>query len=273
VLLHSRGAGILQRQLQHPGPGAEPADDGHRAREFGGQEPRLLADRAVAAGELLAGAGSQEGLRPAAGDRPLRVLDVRPRAPQAGSAHRISRTAADGAANQLERQGAVHLSGRQHDRSLRRRHVQVSADDHARRGHDDGAVRGAGGGSGADVAAVGVRRSGFGVLVLGFLVLVLGFMVLVLGSGSRFWGSWCWSMSRGSEFRRAVAYVVPYWRRLALVVALSGVSTALSLALPYLSRQLIDRALVGRDAGALYWTVGLFALASIASFALSAITG
>jgi ATP-binding cassette subfamily B protein len=80
-------------------------------------------------------------------------------------------------------------------------------------------------------------------------------------------------MSRGSEFRRAVAYVFPYWRRLALVVALSGVSTALSLALPYLSKQLIDRALVGRDAGALYRTVGLFALASIASFALSAITG
>jgi len=80
-------------------------------------------------------------------------------------------------------------------------------------------------------------------------------------------------MSRGSEFRRAVAYVFPYWRRLALVVALSGVSTALSLALPYLSRQLIDRGLVGRDAGALYWTVGLFALASIASFALSAVTG
>jgi ATP-binding cassette subfamily B protein len=80
-------------------------------------------------------------------------------------------------------------------------------------------------------------------------------------------------MPRGSEFRRAVAYVFPYWRRLALVVALSGVSTALSLALPYLSKQLIDRALVGRDSGALYWTVGLFALASIASFALSAITG
>jgi len=80
-------------------------------------------------------------------------------------------------------------------------------------------------------------------------------------------------MSHGSEFRRAIGYVVPYWRRLVLVVALSGVSTALSLALPYLSKQLIDRALVGRDAAALYRTVALFALASIASFALSAITG
>jgi ATP-binding cassette, subfamily B, bacterial len=80
-------------------------------------------------------------------------------------------------------------------------------------------------------------------------------------------------MKRGSEFRRAVAYVIPYWRRLALVVALSGVSTALSLALPYLSKSLVDGALVGRNAAALYRTVALFALASIASFALTAITG
>jgi len=75
------------------------------------------------------------------------------------------------------------------------------------------------------------------------------------------------------EFRRAVAYVVPYWRRLAVVVALSGVSTALSLALPYLSKTLIDTALGGKNLGALYRTVALFALASIAGFALTAITG
>src|SRR5438128_637144 len=75
------------------------------------------------------------------------------------------------------------------------------------------------------------------------------------------------------EFRRALGYVVPYWRRLALVVALSVVSTALSLALPYLSRILVDRALVGRDLVALYRTVGLFALTSIAGFALTAFTG
>src|SRR5258706_2475264 len=78
---------------------------------------------------------------------------------------------------------------------------------------------------------------------------------------------------RGSEFRRAVAYVVPYWRRLALVVVLSGVSTALSLALPYLSKTLIDTALVGRNPAALYRTVALFALASVAGFALTAVTG
>src|SRR5438045_3781956 len=75
------------------------------------------------------------------------------------------------------------------------------------------------------------------------------------------------------EFRRALGYVVPYWRRLALVGALSVVSTALSLAVPYLSKALIDRALVGRDLRALYVTVVLFALVSIAGFALTAFTG
>ena len=77
----------------------------------------------------------------------------------------------------------------------------------------------------------------------------------------------------GSELRRAIAYVIPYWRRLALVVALSGVSTALTLVVPYLSRSLIDGALVGRDLGALYRTVAVFAVVSAASFALTAITG
>jgi ATP-binding cassette, subfamily B, bacterial len=77
----------------------------------------------------------------------------------------------------------------------------------------------------------------------------------------------------GSGFRRATAYVLPYWRRLALVVALSFVSTALSLALPYLSKTLIDGALIGRSLTALYRTVTLFALASLAGFALTAVTG
>src|SRR5919201_1473971 len=75
------------------------------------------------------------------------------------------------------------------------------------------------------------------------------------------------------ELRRALAYVAPYWRRLALVAALSLVSTALSLAVPYLSKTLIDRALVGRDIGALYRTVALFAFATIGGSGLSAFTG
>jgi ATP-binding cassette subfamily B protein len=78
-------------------------------------------------------------------------------------------------------------------------------------------------------------------------------------------------MSR--EFRRALAYVVPYWRRLAAIALLSVVSTALSLVLPYLSKLLIDRALLGRNLEALYATVALFALSSVAGFAITAFTG
>jgi ATP-binding cassette subfamily B protein len=75
------------------------------------------------------------------------------------------------------------------------------------------------------------------------------------------------------EFRRALGYVLPYWRRLALVAALSLVSTALSLVLPYLSKILIDRALIGRDVTALYQTVAWFAVSAAAGFAITAITG
>ncbi len=75
------------------------------------------------------------------------------------------------------------------------------------------------------------------------------------------------------DFRRALAYLVPYWRRLALVVLLSALNTALSLTLPYLSKTLIDSALIGRSLPALYSTVTLFALASAGGFALTAIVG
>jgi ATP-binding cassette subfamily B protein len=73
--------------------------------------------------------------------------------------------------------------------------------------------------------------------------------------------------------RQAVGYVLPYWRGLTLVVALSLVSTAVSLALPYLTKILVDRALLGHDRKALYEIVGWFALTSVAGFALTAITG
>src|SRR5688572_7832677 len=78
-------------------------------------------------------------------------------------------------------------------------------------------------------------------------------------------------MSR--EFRRALGYLVPYWRQLTLVVLLSGLNTALTLTLPYLTKMLVDGALIGRDLRSLYWTVGLFAAASLAGFALTALTG
>src|SRR6185503_14786557 len=75
------------------------------------------------------------------------------------------------------------------------------------------------------------------------------------------------------DLRRAIGLIVPYWRRLALVMVLSLASTAVSLYLPLLSRDVFDGALLGRDAGRLLRIVGLFALISIASFALNVISG
>ena len=61
--------------------------------------------------------------------------------------------------------------------------------------------------------------------------------------------------------RQVFAYLVPYWRRLVLVLVISLVSTATTLVIPYLSKDLIDHALIGRDLDALrrivYWFVGL----------------
>jgi ATP-binding cassette subfamily B protein len=76
-----------------------------------------------------------------------------------------------------------------------------------------------------------------------------------------------------SDFRRLLGYVAPYWRRLVLVLVLSLVGTALSLLLPYLTRLLIDRALLGRDTGALVRIVLAFAALTVASFALNVVSG
>ena len=73
--------------------------------------------------------------------------------------------------------------------------------------------------------------------------------------------------------RRALGYVRPYAGRLALVVVLSLVSTALSLAQPFLSKVLVDRALIGRDFGALGWTVAGFLALTGASLVLNVFSG
>ena len=75
------------------------------------------------------------------------------------------------------------------------------------------------------------------------------------------------------DLRRAFAYLAPYWRRLALVMAISLVSTGLSLVTPYLSKDLVDRALIGRDLDALKRIVLLFAALGIASYLLNVVSG
>jgi ATP-binding cassette, subfamily B, bacterial len=76
-----------------------------------------------------------------------------------------------------------------------------------------------------------------------------------------------------AELRRGLDYVLPYRRRLGVLVLLSLASTALALYLPYLSKALVDDAFVARDAGALLRIVALFVIASLAGFALNVVTG
>jgi ATP-binding cassette, subfamily B, bacterial len=76
-----------------------------------------------------------------------------------------------------------------------------------------------------------------------------------------------------ADLRRIASYIVPHWRSLALVLALSLASTALALSLPYLTKELVDRALVGRDLAALRRVVFLFAVAGFASFAINVVSG
>ena len=73
--------------------------------------------------------------------------------------------------------------------------------------------------------------------------------------------------------RWAWPYVRPQARRLVTVLLLSLLSTVLALFVPLLSRDLVDRAMLGRDGGELLRIVGLFLGLTIAGFALNAWSG
>ena len=75
------------------------------------------------------------------------------------------------------------------------------------------------------------------------------------------------------ELRWALRYVRPYWRSLLLVVVLSLLSTVSSLALPYLSKSLVDGGLIAGDRATLLRTLGAFAVLGLASFALNVVSG
>ncbi len=75
------------------------------------------------------------------------------------------------------------------------------------------------------------------------------------------------------DLRRALLFIVPYWRRLALVLGLSVLSTLLSLYLPLLSRDFFDGALIGKSLSTLVRVVVLFAGVTIASFLVNVVSG
>jgi ATP-binding cassette subfamily B protein len=73
--------------------------------------------------------------------------------------------------------------------------------------------------------------------------------------------------------RRAFSYLLPYWRRLVLVLVISLISTATTLVIPYLSKDLIDTALVGRDLDALRRIVAWFIGLGLLGFVLNVTSG
>ncbi|HEY6393329.1 MAG TPA: ABC transporter ATP-binding protein, partial [Bryobacteraceae bacterium] len=80
-------------------------------------------------------------------------------------------------------------------------------------------------------------------------------------------------MSCPASRKTLLDYAIPYWRRLLLVLVLSLLSTALSLILPYLSKDLIDRAFLGHDPHILFVIVALFIGITLVSFALNIVSG
>ena len=75
------------------------------------------------------------------------------------------------------------------------------------------------------------------------------------------------------QFKRALAFVRPYVAPLVPVVLLSLAGTALNLVLPYLSKVLVDDALIGQDFGALTRIVALFVGVTVLSFAMNVLSG
>jgi ATP-binding cassette subfamily B protein len=75
------------------------------------------------------------------------------------------------------------------------------------------------------------------------------------------------------HLRRALRFVTPYWRRLALVLGLSFLSTGLSLLLPLVSKDFFDTALLGRNLPSLLRTSAIFAALTIVSFVINVLSG
>ncbi len=73
-----------------------------------------------------------------------------------------------------------------------------------------------------------------------------------------------------TEYSKVVPYLKPYWRTLALVVAIGLLATVSGLAQPWLTRDLIDQALLRRDFNALARVAGLLVVITLLGFVLNA---
>lgn len=75
------------------------------------------------------------------------------------------------------------------------------------------------------------------------------------------------------HFRWGLAYLRPYAGRIGVVLALNLAATGVALYVPFLTRTLVDDAFLGRDSAALATVVGLFAGATLATYALNVASG
>jgi ATP-binding cassette, subfamily B, bacterial len=72
-----------------------------------------------------------------------------------------------------------------------------------------------------------------------------------------------------NDYRRIFAYITPYWRRLMLVLVLSLFSTILGLAQPYITKLLIDEALLRQNMRALTLVAALMVVVTVLGFVLN----
>ena len=75
-----------------------------------------------------------------------------------------------------------------------------------------------------------------------------------------------------SQYRRVLAYIAPYWRKLVLVTAVSLVATAVGLAQPYISKLLIDEALLRKNFHALVLVAALMVAVTVLGFVLNIVS-
>lgn len=73
------------------------------------------------------------------------------------------------------------------------------------------------------------------------------------------------------SYGRLWVFMKPYWGRLVLVLLVSLLSTALGLVQPYITKLLIDHALLERNMTALVWVAGLMFVATILGFVLNVV--
>src|SRR5580692_10085681 len=71
------------------------------------------------------------------------------------------------------------------------------------------------------------------------------------------------------EYRRLKPFLVPYASRLGVILGISVLSTLLGLTQPYISKLLIDNALLPRDMHALAWVAGLMFGTTVLGFVLN----